>query len=190
MRKLTLIPLTILLVAALAACGGATGADPAAQSTPTPTADINQGPFTLDDVSALLTMEEVETHFAGLGPWVTDSINSYEMAANVDPTQVVNIDSWWGWTYEVPSGEFVTISVMDFTTVDAAIAHTMLVAAEAIAVPQRIADEAYIAEGGGLIILVGRQADKLFMVNAGSFEEGAIDAALVTTVAELVASRL
>jgi len=201
------LSLMLSLVVILAACGSSPTATPQPTSTPTATPGTNiapavtptntavaptvgDEPFTLDDLTALLTNEEIGVYFPGLGPWDTKSYNYYEMAGNIDPSQVVAMDSWWGWAYESPSRAGITLSVIDFKTTAEAIAHMQVIGAEAEVALAQIADEGFIAEGGGLIIVIGRKADKVFMINAEAFAEGAIDTALVSTVAELMASRL
>jgi hypothetical protein len=202
-NKPMLLSLMLSLVVILAACGSDPTATPQPTNTPTatPSADIaptatpaapagDDEAFTLDDVAALLTNEEMGVYFPGLGPWETKSINSYEMAGGVDPSQVATMDSWWGWTYESPTRAGVTLSVIDFKTTADAVAHMQVLVGEGEATPTQIGDEGFLAEGGGLIIAGGRVADKIFMINAGAFADGAIDATLITSVGQLVASRL
>jgi hypothetical protein len=100
------------------------------------------------------------------------------------------MDSWWGVTYFTPAGSGITVSVIDFKSVEHAMEHMLLVSAEMIALPQRIADEAFVGEGGGVVVIAGRAGDRLFTVNADVSISESITPALLSTVAETVASRL
>jgi len=100
------------------------------------------------------------------------------------------MDSWWGVTYVTPSGSGITVTVIDFKSVAFATEHMLLVAPEMIALPNRVADEAFVVEGGGIVVVAGRESDKLFMVNADVSISDSVDAALLSVMAETVASRL
>lgn len=64
----------------------------------------------------------------------------------------------------------------------------LLVSAEMIALPQRIAEEAFVGEG--IIVVAGRAGDKLFTLNGAGFADGVIDAAPPWAVAKVVGGRL
>jgi len=66
----------------------------------------------------------------------------------------------------------------------------LLVSAEMIALPQRIAEEAFVGEGEGAIVVAGRAGDKLFTLNGAGFAHGVIDAAPPSAVAKVVGGRL
>jgi hypothetical protein len=185
--KLTLLLLSIIVAVLLVACGTG-GAAPSPSATPGALASAE--PLTLTKVEAILTPGEIEEHLPGVGPWEKEAFDFYAQAEGVDPAQVVNMDSWWGVTYSTPSGSGITVTVIDFKSVAFATEHMLLVSAEMIALPNRTADEAFVGEGGGIVVVAGRASDKLFMFNADVSISASVDATLLSTLAETLASRL
>ena len=147
----------------------------------------------------LLTVRDVEQLLKAEVPLTTSYRDFKEMAENVDPAEVVNVDSWFGLTLETPaSGDGLTFTLIDFDSPTSASAHFEKMRSAKKARPELEASfggSAYRVEmnfqsiGSMLVVVKG---DKLLSFNT-AISEG--QPALVTLegldeLAALVVSRL
>ena len=165
------------------------------------TSAISSEPLTVSEqaFSHLLLSEDVEQLLASKVPLTTSYSDYKAMAENVDPAQVVNMDSWFGLTMETPgSAEGLTFTLIDFDSPAAASARFEMMRAAKKAPPELEASfggTAYRVEmnflgiGSMLVVVKG---DKLLSFNT-AISEG--QPPMVTPegldeLAELVVSRL
>ena len=137
-RLISLLVLSAGLLVVVA-CGGEASPTPAATLAPTATASPSATPtidpgidkLTEESFRALLSLEDVEGVLVTNVPLNTGFINYREMAASVDPAQVVNMDSWYGLTFQTEDGmNGMTLMVVDFDSESSAQDHFELVTTE------------------------------------------------------------
>jgi hypothetical protein len=125
---------------------------------------------------------------------VTDLRDLKAMLGSADPAQIVGMDSFFGITFEGTTGApGVTAAVIDFTTVESALAHWEVVSAGVPGEPvtPAIADRSLqLVEAGSVAVLVFMKGDVLVTLNAtgGSIGQSELDA--LVSIARTMAGRL
>ena len=80
---------------------------------------------------ALLTVEDIESILPSMVVWETEFFDYKKMAESVDPAQVVNMDSWYGMSFDTEDGtKGLTFSVIDFDSQTSAQNHFEKIIAE------------------------------------------------------------
>ena len=127
------IPITVLAIVSMMASACTSEAPtptvtvaPTATKAPTATPTPEPGIDTLTEeiFRALLSVGDVKGGLSADVPLSTEFIDYREMAASVDPAQVVNMDSWYGVSFQTEDGtKGMTFSIVDFDSASSAQDH-------------------------------------------------------------------
>jgi hypothetical protein len=118
-----LVAMTVAgVVVAAAACSDSGGSEDTGSTGDEPV--TGDGPLTQEGFVALLTATDVEDAATGSASLTTELRDLRSMAASVDPSQVVSIETWYGNSFVAgDGGATLTFTVIDFESNTAAEAH-------------------------------------------------------------------
>ena len=168
----------------LTGCGGET-------ATPTPSA-----PLTGIQFRALLSAEDVQETIGTSKALTTRFFNYKEMALEVDPQQVVNMDSFFGLGFETEGGTSgITLTIIDFDTVESMDGHFLEVRSQTDATESSVelGDAAFSREpGGGISVFTFARGDRMVQLfsSAPPGEQSLTDLDGLISLARVVDSRL
>ena len=170
---------------ALTACGGEA-------ATPTPSAPLTETQF-----RALLSAEDVQEAIGTSKTLTTRFFNYKELAQEVAPQQVANMDSFFGRGFETEAGASgITLTIIDFDTVASMTAHFTEVQSQsgAEAMSIEFGDGAYGigSSGAGVSVLTFAKGDRMVQLfsSAPPGEEVLTDLDGLIALARVVDSRL
>ena len=174
---------------------------PTAVPTPTSTAPAEPGidTATVDKFMSLLTIEDVDKLLTTKVPLKANLIDFREMAKLSDPSQVVNIDNWYGLIIEAVDGtNGLLFTVIDFDSETSARTHFEKVTSEPPGMQEMVppigdasAKIEVGAEGIGSMLLF-KESDKIITLHTtkSEGEQPLVPLERLEEMAELVASRL
>ncbi|MFC1935605.1 hypothetical protein ACFLX9_02440 [Chloroflexota bacterium] len=202
-RLMSLVGLTLAL-AVTSACASAAPTptptpSPTLTPTPTPTPEPGIDTLTEDNFRVLLPVEDVEGVLFADVPVNTEFFYYKEMAASVDPAQVVNMDRWYGLSFQTEDDKKgMTFTVIDFDSQSSAQDHFEVVKNETPGLESMespIGDASVEvevnAQGVGSFVVV-IQGDKFVQLHTAQPEgqEPLLSLKRLEELAGLVASRL
>ncbi len=169
---------------ALTSCGGEA-------ATPTPSAPLTETQF-----RALLSAEDVQGAIGITASLTTRFFNYKELAQEVAPQQVANMDSFFGRGFETEAGASgITLTIIDFDTVASMTAHFTEVQSQTGAAESSVdfGDAAFGREpGGGISVFTFARGDKMVQLfsSAPPGEQSLTDLDGLIALARVVDSRL
>ena len=155
--------------------------------------------LTEEQFISLLTVDDIESIVACHVVLETESFDYKKLAESADPTQVVNMDSWYGMSFATEDGmKSLTLSVFDFVSQTSAQDHFEKMRAEtpglevmSLPIGDTSAEVEVNAEGIGSVI-VSIKGDKFIQLNTAMpvGEEAFVDLEGLEELVTIVESRL
>ena len=175
----------------LVGCGGEA-------ATPTPTAPLTEAQF-----RGLLSVEEVQEAVGTTAELTKQFVDYRRMAQEVDPQQVVNMDSFFGLGFETErAASGITLTIIDFDSTESMTAHFTEVKNQFKDVESEIGGEAVnigigddafsVGPGGGVSVVTFAKGDKMVQLHSSAppGEEALTEVDGLIELARVVDSRL
>lgn len=199
------LPLSLIAVLLLAACGGDSTPTPTPAPTATPTiaplATVTPTPApvsdpTIDgskvgiDINALLFIAEVQAALPALTSLTTNETDFFAMAQNADPAQVAGLDAFKGLVFQSSDGAGLTLTIIDFESADLADAY--LISSTDGLDPSTVmgSDGSFQGQGDGVTVVIAKRDDVGVSINISGLPETGAELEATIGLAALALSRL